>query len=446
MGSKLLLDSTPAQGCTFHFEIGFASAQPAPGQKVPALLDWPRQRVLWIDPQPVTRHWYADVLRQWRISVDEADGIEPGLARLTVTGAHYDLVFACGSLLAGGQTVDWDRLVECAGGDRLVVLSSPRHSLPTDARQAASQVRMLMTPVSLRKLNALFGATPGSPLAVTAAAPATEAHRKVLLVEDNDVNALIAAAVLQRAGGSVLRAASGEAALEAFGAGAFDLVLMDLQMPGMDGYETTRRIRAWEHSQGRRVAVPIVALTANALAGDAAACLACGMNDYLTKPLRPERLLQILQATPARVPAAEPAATPDDGPVAADPVLAEPARPVFEPRVLASLPMVVDGTQPDYGERALALYLNGKEPALDAIERALEQGDGRTLLRQVHTLKSSSATVGALALAALAESQERHLRSGAAADPGLAQRLRVAFRQLEQVLGEQGRLELTESA
>ena len=55
MGSKLLLDSTPAQGCTFHFEIGFASAQPAPGQKVPALLDWPRQRVLWIDPQPVTR-------------------------------------------------------------------------------------------------------------------------------------------------------------------------------------------------------------------------------------------------------------------------------------------------------------------------------------------------------------------------------------------------------
>lgn len=385
MGSELQLDSTPGQGCTFHFEIDFARAQPAPGQRVAALRDWPLQRVLWIDPQPMTRHWYAAVLRQWRIDVDEADGIEQGLARLSSPAARYDIVFACGSLLVGEQAAGWDRVIECAGGVRLVVLSSPRHSLPADARPFAAQARLLMAPVSLLKLNALFGATVSGPLTALAAAPAANARRNVLLVEDNDVNALIAVEVLQRAGGCVVRAVSGEDALAAFSARAFDLVLMDLQMPGMDGYEATRRIRAWERAQDRRVAVPIVALTANALAGDAAACLACGMNDYLTKPVRPEQLLRLLRAPPGLV-AAEPASA-----QAAEPDAAEPLQPVFEPAVLAALPMVADGSQPGYGKRVLALYLGGKERALDAIERALEQGDQRTLLRHVHTLKSSSA-------------------------------------------------------
>jgi CheY-like chemotaxis protein len=198
---------------------------------------------------------------------------------------------------------------------------------------------MLMAPVSLLRLNALFGTAISIPLEPPVAVPAIAARRNVLLVEDNDVNALIATTVLQRGGGSVVRAASGEEALAAFGAGAFDLVLMDLQMPGMDGYEATRRIRAWERAQNRRMAVPIVALTANAMASDAAACLACGMNDYLTKPVRAEQLLQLLSTTPASV-----AETEAHRAKAVEPTEAMLAKPGLRLSAFAVLPIVADGS------------------------------------------------------------------------------------------------------
>ena len=309
MGSKLLLDSTPGQGCTFHFEIDFAPAQTASGQSTAVLRDWPGQRALWIDPQPITRQWYGAALRRWGIAVDEAEGIEQGLARLSDGRSGCDTVFVCGSLLIGEQAALWNRLIASTEGMRLVVVSSPCDSLRADLRPVAAQVRLLMAPVSLSQLNATFsdtinGSFDARPIAMDSAA---SVRRTVLLVEDNDVNALIATEVLRRAGGRVVRAATGDEALAAIRARAFDLVLMDLQMPGMDGFEATRRIRAWERAQQRHEAVPIVALTANALPGDAAACLACGMNDYLTKPIRPDQLLRLLRAAPALVANTEPA-------------------------------------------------------------------------------------------------------------------------------------------
>ncbi|HOM13065.1 MAG TPA: ATP-binding protein [Rubrivivax sp.] len=299
MGSKLQLDSAPGQGCCFHFQIDFAQAQPAPGQGAAALRDWPGQRALWIDPQPITRQWYAAVLRQWQIDTDEADGLEQGLARLCAAAGAYDAIFVCASLLGAAQATRWSRLVEEAGAARLWVLSSPHHGVPAAAAPAAAPLRLLMAPVSLRKLNAVFAAEPGAALEAAPIESLAAANHTVLLVEDNDVNALIATEVLRRAGCCVVRAAAGEEALAAFVAQGFDLVLMDLQMPGMDGFEVTRRIRAWEQAQSRPEPTPIVALTANALPSDTAACLACGMNDYLTKPVRPEQLLRLLRTTPA---------------------------------------------------------------------------------------------------------------------------------------------------
>ncbi len=301
MGSKLQLDSAPGGGCRFHFEIDFAPAQPGAGHGVEVLRDWPGRRALWIDPQPIARQWYAAVLRQWQIQTDEADDLEQGLARLRGAAAGYDTVFVCGSLLSGGESSHWQRLAAAAGGARLIVLSSPQHGAPAGAQPAAAALRLLMAPVSLRKLNEVFVDEIGRPLQAPPTESVAAANHAVLLVEDNDVNALIATEMLRRAGGCVVRAASGEEALAAFVAQPFDLVLMDLQMPGMDGFEVTRRIRTWERAQGRAEATPIVALTANALPSDTAACLACGMNDYLTKPVRAEQLLQLLRSTPAAV-------------------------------------------------------------------------------------------------------------------------------------------------
>jgi CheY-like chemotaxis protein len=122
-----------------------------------------------------------------------------------------------------------------------------------------------------------------------AGAQASALHGKVLLVEDNEVNALIAMESLKRLGMDVFHCADGERAVAAYTAGEFDIVLMDCEMPVMDGFAATRELRSVERLQGRRRS-PIVALTAHAFPEHRDACIAGGMDDYLAKPLDHERL------------------------------------------------------------------------------------------------------------------------------------------------------------
>jgi two-component system, sensor histidine kinase len=125
---------------------------------------------------------------------------------------------------------------------------------------------------------------------------------KVLVVEDNILNQMVIKALLTRLGAVVTVVDNGEIAVRQVQCERFDVALMDCMMPVMDGYEATRRIRAWEHEQAGMVALPIIALTANALASDREVCLAAGMTDYLTKPIASATLEQILMRyAPARV-------------------------------------------------------------------------------------------------------------------------------------------------
>jgi CheY-like chemotaxis protein len=125
---------------------------------------------------------------------------------------------------------------------------------------------------------------------------APEAH--VLLAEDTPLNREIACALLKSLGCTVSTAENGRVALERVQSEPFDLVPMDCQMPGMDGFEATRHIRAWEQAT-QRPPLRIIALTANALAGDREACLAAGMSGYLPKPITGARLAEALPATAA---------------------------------------------------------------------------------------------------------------------------------------------------
>ncbi|MFH1568550.1 MAG: response regulator, partial [Gemmatimonadota bacterium] len=135
--------------------------------------------------------------------------------------------------------------------------------------------------------------SPEPPAAVaTAVAPSGGQRLSVLLAEDNRMNQKVAIAYLQRAGHEVTVAETGQAAVEAHGARAFDLILMDVHMPEMDGLEATRQIRHREAGSGRRT--PIVALTADAMVGHREECLAAGMDDYLAKPIRREELAAVL--------------------------------------------------------------------------------------------------------------------------------------------------------
>ena len=139
---------------------------------------------------------------------------------------------------------------------------------------------------------------------------------RVLLVEDNDINRQVAGEILASVGVSVSMAANGQEAVDAVVAGDFDAVLMDVQMPVMDGYEATRRLRRKPRFQ----ALPIIAMTAHAMAGDREKSLAAGMNDHVTKPIDPEALFRTLEHHVAK-PEARTAAAP------APPVTAPPAPP-----------------------------------------------------------------------------------------------------------------------
>jgi signal transduction histidine kinase/DNA-binding NarL/FixJ family response regulator len=129
----------------------------------------------------------------------------------------------------------------------------------------------------------------------TMPSPAARGHR-VLLVEDNRINQLVAQAMLEKLGLSVTVAAGGAEAVRLIQQQAFSMVLMDCQMPGMDGFEATRRIREWEKNSQARSPLPIVAQTANAMAGDREACLAAGMSDYLAKPVTGAALEKVVDS------------------------------------------------------------------------------------------------------------------------------------------------------
>lgn len=231
----------------------------------------------------------------------------------------------------------------------------------------------------------------------------------VLVVEDEDVSRDVACQILQHFGYRVSAASNGPAALALIRQSGCDIVLMDYRMLDMDGLETTRRIRAGEAGP-TGADIPIVALTAQAFVADRQACLDAGMNDFLTKPVVADSLIRAIQRW----------AKPRSGAVtdrlslqqsdAERPTQDGP--PVFDPRVVAALPMVADGTQPSYAKIVLQLYLQSVPPLLQQIHQAAHLGDALKAQHAAHTLKSSSAAVGALALAACAADTEAYLRAG----------------------------------
>jgi two-component system, sensor histidine kinase and response regulator len=187
---------------------------------------------------------------------------------------------------------------------RAVLLFAPAELAAVTAHAHAEYAPVhLHKPVRRQDLVAAIRATGAAATAPTADAPpaaraegaaAPSPRLRVLLVEDNVVNQMVAEALLERRGFDVVRAGNGLEGVEAFRRQRFDLVLMDIQMPEMDGFEALAAIRALEQVSGRRT--PVVALTAHAMKEDRERCLAAGMDDYLSKPIEPARLYEIIRS------------------------------------------------------------------------------------------------------------------------------------------------------
>ena len=267
------------------------------------------------------------------------------------------------------------------------------------------------------------------PDAVGASPPAAAsgiAH--ILLAEDNETNQAVAAGMLRMLGYGVTLAANGRQAVDAMTARAFDLVFMDCQMPVLDGYQATAEIRRMERDGRLEKHVPIVALTANALEGDREFCISCGMDDYLSKPFRHEDLQEMVvrwvggpapgEMTEGRpTPGPIPVPAPEDGRTAGASEEGEDTPPSLDREAIKALAALQIEGEPSIIQRVLEAYLRGADTLLTELADALPDNDTEALRRSAHSLKSSSANVGALKLFELSRELEMACRSGILENP-----------------------------
>ncbi|MCZ7653653.1 MAG: response regulator [Rhodocyclaceae bacterium] len=236
----------------------------------------------------------------------------------------------------------------------------------------------------------------------------------MLLAEDNAVNEVVAGAMLESFGLRVSVAQNGRQALEAVAAQAFDVVLMDCQMPEMDGFEAARRIRRREAEKGVPAAARqlIVAVTANAIEGDRERCLAAGMDDYLSKPFSKADLHALLSRWLA---AGKPAAADHSAPVPvghADVREEAVDADTIDETVLDRLAALQRPGKVGVVEQVVGLYLDDSGRALVTLREALSRHDLAAATQHAHNLKSSSGHVGASGLSTHFAALERAARAG----------------------------------
>ncbi len=410
-GSELEVTSTLGVGSNFHFTAGFELPDPSQ-QSAPRLGMPDGLRMLVIDDSAAACEIFAHQLAT--LGIDCQTELAASRAIIAVEhalrdGRHYDLILidwkmpevdgveTLRQLMTSGLLTTKTRVImtSCHDQDEL---SLALGELPVAA--------FLAKPATLSSLfdsiiSALHGDGP-----VLAERSRRLAHKvpdlhgkRLLLVEDNDVNRELAEELLRDTAAQIDTASDGAEAIELIAQHRYDLVLMDCQMPILDGYEATRRIRANPSLQ----ALPIIAMTANALAQDRDKCLAAGMNDHIAKPIDVLQLHRTLSRwLSANCAAAEPDA-PDTGPTVG----------VFdETAALARL-----GGNRDMYRRLKQRFFENQHDTLDKLLAAECEGRLDEMLHLLHTLRGLAGNLGAEQLANAARELENHLRTDALNKP-----------------------------
>ncbi len=356
-------------------------------------------------------------LTAWGAEVISADSGTAALERLTQS-AHTPTPIDLAILDLHMPNMDGLMLAHAIKADPairrvdLLALSSGESQPHEGTTEPLGFVAWLQKPVRQSLLrDCLLRYRQGSVAAPSADGPkplapaATGGH--VLLVEDNPVNREVATGLLELLGCHVDSTDNGRQALEVSATGAYDLIFMDCQMPIMDGFTATARIREREQ-QRHTPRTPIIALTANAMEGDRDQCLAAGMDDYLSKPFSQDQMRDMLSRWLSQTDHSSSQRERTTTSIEAVPELSAPTTQaeqiestgVVDYSAWSPIRMLKRPGHPDPLGKLLARYLEDSRPLVDQLRQAIESNDPATLHAVAHRLKSSSATLGALTVAA----------------------------------------------
>ncbi|MDP3712521.1 MAG: response regulator [Mycobacteriales bacterium] len=420
MGGTVSVESTPGVGSTFTF-----TARLAPGRGTPVVSRagrLRRTRVLLVDDIPANLTVLAAHMAAWGPEAAEASNAVDALtlARDAETaGKPFDVVLS-DYIMPGrdGLELADDLARELEHPPPVIILSSAGGRDAARGRDTVNVARFLVKPVRRSQLFDAIGSAIGAVPSRTAtpratsdgAAPAANGTR-VLVADDNAMNLRLATLILEKAGYAVDGVANGAEAVEAVARGRYGAVLMDCEMPVMDGYAAAREIRRRE-GDGRRS--PIIAVTASALAGDAERALAAGMDAHVTKPIDHHELYTALNRLLAT-----------DTPVVGPQGPSAPEAGDFDERALEQL-RELDGTGEDL-RSLVAIFLRDTPVSVDALTEAAQLHDLETVRTLAHTVRGSASMLGAVGLARLCAEIEHDAHSGKPPHTALIEALALAL-------------------
>ena len=392
MDGNIWVESEVGRGSNFHFTARFGSASaellPDVAEIYPPLLRG--LRVLVVDDNATSRRILSEMLTNWGMQPIAVPTVSEGIAELersSEQGSSYALILT-DSNMPGQDGFELAKQIQARKGlcgAMIMMLTSADRSNDLSRCQQLNISAYLVKPVKQSELldsivQAVGVNTAFAGSAVSSSAPGRTASvaKSILLAEDSLINQKLAIGLLERWGHRVTVASNGNEAVRLSGSEEFDLILMDVQMPELDGLDATRKIRKREEKSGRHL--PIIAMTAHAMKGDRELCLAAGMDGYLMKPIRAEQLFrQIEDATDGRLPAE-----------------LEQKNQADQVNGLVNWTVANRAVNGDSEllKQVVGAFLSEGPQLLSTLENAYAENDGKRFQRAAHTLKSALRTFG----------------------------------------------------
>jgi signal transduction histidine kinase/DNA-binding response OmpR family regulator/HPt (histidine-containing phosphotransfer) domain-containing protein len=443
MGGEIGVDSTPEKGSRFWFWLPFEISTAAPPASLVRLQEAPTlfagARILVVDDNQVHRELLLEQLHSWGAHCAGSGSGPETVKLLSLANGNqtraFDLIIL-DDFMPGIDGLELGRMIRKypAYSDIAMLLLTSVAATPDRAELARLEIAECLTkpvrPALLQKAIAkalayklpLFQEQAAQPSETgNPAEPAsriTYRNLSILLVEDNETNQMVFQEILGHFGARCDVVTNGWQALDKMETGRYDLVFMDCQMPFMDGYEATRRFRAWETAQDKGAHMAIVALTAHAQSGDRSKCLEAGMDDYLAKPVEPESIEVCLADWSRRL----------NKPALVDTMQIEPIKSINNDAAVAKLPVaaaqdmqeLVDwpalitrcANNEKLAQQLLRRFLERTPHDLDNLAQAIKSGDVAGLATGAHSLKGAAATLSAEPLRRGVADLEQAARAG----------------------------------